>query len=701
MTGFFKFRVCAAKGTAPTLSFAALTIFVILLATVGTALVLKFADVQEKREILSWQNKLNLIADSRAADMDAWIGRHFKELGLVASNPSLQLYLTELQLAPAPKAQAEEPAQMVFLRNLLVITADRLGFISKLSPEVNAIKANVQAPSGTGIAIVDNSGKIVVSSVGLSSLDADLSRKIAETPKGSPSFINLFLSPSGEGRIGFVIPIYPIQGDATAAQQIGKLVGIKKLDSDFFKLLKHPGATEPTLESVLLQKDEGNVDAIEPQGEDRVATRKLALSTPELDAVYAVTSTGTFAVLRNGNSRSSLMTSRPIANTPWALMVHIERESALAESDRWRQQTETIMFLSLFAVLFGIAAIWYYAATKRTKLLAESLAAKEKLLRVVADNQLESVLMVDAQDVAHFANRAAADNLRATPESVCGKDLTSLFGAARADEYAKANARARSSEKPFVREWRLIRDLSEKTYRSAHIPLDHIPVDNLPQPTPGVLIVDQDVTDTVKEREKRVHVLRSLIEALVGMVDRRDHFSANQSIYVARVAHDVALDMGLDTGLAETAEIAGKLMNIGKIVVPSEMLTRTTLLNEEEKNFIRKSMQNSIEILQNIEFEGPVVETLRQAQERFDGTGPLGLKGEAILISARIIAVVNGFVAMINSRSYRQSMSVEDAIKLLLQDQDQQFDHRVVVSLAGYIENKNGRDIISGYVNAT
>src|SRR3546814_6941600 len=85
--------------------------------------------------------------------------------------------------------------------------------------------------------------------------------------------------------------------------------------------------------------------------------------------------------------------------------------------------------------------------------------------------------------------------------------------------------------------------------------------------------------------------------------------------------------MGLDSSLVEAAEVAGSLMNLGKIKVPTEVLTKREKLTDEEMQMIRNSVFASADLIRNIEFDGPVEETLRQLQEQYDGSGgPKGLK---------------------------------------------------------------------------
>jgi HD-GYP domain-containing protein (c-di-GMP phosphodiesterase class II) len=221
---------------------------------------------------------------------------------------------------------------------------------------------------------------------------------------------------------------------------------------------------------------------------------------------------------------------------------------------------------------------------------------------------------------------------------------------------------------------------------------EHIPLKQRSGATAGVLTVEHDITDVVTEREKRARTLQNLVKTLVGVVDRRDPFAANHSTRVARVARAVAREMGLTETEMDTAESAANLLNLGKIMIPPEVLAKAGDLTEEERRLLRNSVQVSADIIQDIEFDGPVVETLRQAQERWDGSGqPRGLKGEEILITARIIGVANALIGMISDRAFRQGMSMDAAIEILFKEAGKAYDRRVVAALVNYLDNRDGR----------
>ena len=106
---------------------------------------------------------------------------------------------------------------------------------------------------------------------------------------------------------------------------------------------------------------------------------------------------------------------------------------------------------------------------------------------------------------------------------------------------------------------------------------------------------------------------------------------------------------------------------------------------------VRDSIQASTELLKDVEFDGPVGDTLDQAHERWDGKGPHGLAGEAILLPARIVAVANAFVALVSARAHRVGLGFDAAIDTLLKETGSAFDRRVVAALISVLDNRGGR----------
>ena len=161
---------------------------------------------------------------------------------------------------------------------------------------------------------------------------------------------------------------------------------------------------------------------------------------------------------------------------------------------------------------------------------------------------------------------------------------------------------------------------------------------------PGCLLVIHDITELQLARLKSEKMMKELIDTLVSVVDRRDPFSANHSSRVAEVSRAIANEMGMEDIDVKTVDISGSLMNLGKIFVPEELLMKTENLSEEERMLVSNAYLTTVDLIEHVTFEGPVIETIRQFGETWDGRGPLGLKEEEIINTSRILAVANAFV---------------------------------------------------------
>jgi HD-GYP domain-containing protein (c-di-GMP phosphodiesterase class II) len=379
------------------------------------------------------------------------------------------------------------------------------------------------------------------------------------------------------------------------------------------------------------------------------------------------------------------------------MIVKIDRKEALTESDQRRASMIMFFFFIIAIIVLIIFAVWWHAHSKRAMMmsyhfrrLAAEAQAQEQLLRLVADHQPEPIYILDHQQIVQFANRKTAQEADMDIDSLVGKPLNDIRGAARAEKTLTQCRRAEEQKEILYGISQVVDGRVERIIRSAYVPLEHIPIASLPQPTPGVLVIEQDISDVVHEREQRINTHHQLIQTLIRLVDRRDPYAADHSLMVSHIACEVAIDMGLDNVTVDTTRVAGSLMNIGKILVQSELLTKTESLTAEERKVIHDSMNAASELVGDIRFDGPVAETLRQWQERWDGSGPLGRRGEEILVSARIIAVANAFIGMISPRSWRTAISIPAANKFLIEQSDTMFDRRAVVALINYVENHNG-----------
>ena len=319
--------------------------------------------------------------------------------------------------------------------------------------------------------------------------------------------------------------------------------------------------------------------------------------------------------------------------------------------------------------------------------LADRHEKQGKFLRLVTDSAPNVIFVSDRENKYRFANRRAAERAGVDATDMLGKSLAAVMGPDHARRYELLNQQAWAARAVATAVERVGLNGHARILQSAHVPLlDH---DEAPG---GVLVVEEDVTDVVSERERRERTLRRLVECLLAAVDRRDPHAANHSLRAGTLARAIAAEMELPEAEREAAEFAGSLLNLGKILVPETVLTRSGPLAAEERQKIRDSVLAGADFVASVEFDGPVSDTIRQSAERWDGTGgPAGLVGEAILTTARIVAVANAFVAMTSPRAHRPVLGVDDALVNLFAEIGRAYDRRVVAALANHLDNRGGR----------
>ncbi len=677
-------------------------IILVLLGLVGAWAILQFVANERDRELTQWQVRLGIVADSRAAEVERWLDGNMADVAALADNESVQVYVDSMgDLAADPEQQEEVEGFRQYLRNLLLAAAARGGFgenQNQAQPSFN----QETAPGTGGLMIVDRAGKLVAASPEAPAFSGALKAFVESIPAGQSAVGPLLFDAEKQATMTFVAPLFAVQSDRDPAAQIGRVIGVKRVMAELFPLLRQPGDVSRTGTTVLLAGDATKVHYLSPIARPGQAVEPAGLamekSTPDLDAAFAIEAGSGFAADRKDyRGRDVLATARSIdgspAAAPWVLLHTVDYAEAIGPSTARARNLALMLGLGLLLIAVAIVAVWRHGSSRRAseaadkfQHLAQQFQAQKDLLQLVTDSQPTSIFILDQQHRYRFANQQASRAAGITPGEMLGKEIDAVLGPARARRYTKLIDQAAEDSVVVTDVARIEHDGALQVLQSEHIPLKGR------SGAASVLTVERDITDVVTEREKRARTLQNLVKTLVGVVDRRDPFAANHSMRVAKVAGAVAREMGLSEVEVDTTEIAGNLLNLGKIMIPPEVLAKTGDLTEDERRLLRNSVQMSGDMLEDIEFDGPVVETLRQAQEKWDGSGqPHGLKGDAILVTARIIAVANALVGMISDRAFRQGMSIDAAIEILFKESGKAYDRRVVAALVNYLDNRDGR----------
>jgi PAS domain S-box-containing protein len=203
----------------------------------------------------------------------------------------------------------------------------------------------------------------------------------------------------------------------------------------------------------------------------------------------------------------------------------------------------------------------------------------------------------------------------------------------------------------------------------------------------GIGVIAVDISERKLAELARMKLTRAAVDTAVATIELRDPYTAGHQSRVAVLASAIAVEMGLESHEIEGIDIAARIHDIGKLRIPSEILTRPGALLPEERELIKVHPTVGAELIKGIDFGSPVAEMILQHHERLDGSGyPKGLCGDEICLGARIIAVADTADAMASSRPYRPGLGAKAAVEGLGRQRGWLYDPVVIDAFVRLIE---------------
>jgi len=205
------------------------------------------------------------------------------------------------------------------------------------------------------------------------------------------------------------------------------------------------------------------------------------------------------------------------------------------------------------------------------------------------------------------------------------------------------------------------------------------------QGRPAIIGMLQDVSEKKRAEEEIKRYVEQLESAFMSTVEvattlseMRDPYTAGHERRVAALAVAIGAELGFDASRQEGLRVAGHLHDIGKMTIPAEILSKPGKLSAIEFQLIQGHAQASYDVLKGVKFPWPVAEVALQHHERIDGSGyPQRLKGEAILLEARIMAVADVVEAMSSHRPFRAGRGIEAALQEIERGRGSAYDAEV------------------------
>jgi len=197
--------------------------------------------------------------------------------------------------------------------------------------------------------------------------------------------------------------------------------------------------------------------------------------------------------------------------------------------------------------------------------------------------------------------------------------------------------------------------------------------------------IGRDVTERKKSEEELKQTLESLrksvgatIQVMVSAVEMRDPYTAGHQIRTANLASAIATEMGFPQDKIDGIRMVGSIHDIGKLSIPAEILSKPTKLTGLEFSLIKEHSRSGYEMLKDVESPWPLAQIVYQHHERINGSGyPRNLKGDEILIEARIMAVADVVESMASHRPYRPALGIEVALEEIEKNKGTLYDDTV------------------------
>ncbi len=215
--------------------------------------------------------------------------------------------------------------------------------------------------------------------------------------------------------------------------------------------------------------------------------------------------------------------------------------------------------------------------------------------------------------------------------------------------------------------------------------------------SPAFIHVSRDVTKLQESRAQNIHnlnrlqkLLRDTIEALTGTMELRDPYTTGHQKKVSRLATALAREMHINQQTIEGIYMAGIVHDLGKMAIPTEILSKPSQLDPTEFEMIKTHPKIAYDILSKIDFPWPVAQTVLEHHERLNGSGyPSGLKEDDICLEAKILAVADVTEAIAAHRPYRPALGIDAALAEIEKNSGQLYDSRAAEACLLLFREKN------------
>lgn len=301
----------------------------------------------------------------------------------------------------------------------------------------------------------------------------------------------------------------------------------------------------------------------------------------------------------------------------------------------------------------------------------EAVRVSEERLRSITENSSDNIMLVGQDLKILFINKTTPGLKK---EDVIGKSI---------NDFAPKDFQKSAYDK-FQSVFKTGKPTNYQTeYLTAKGETNYFDVRLSPITREGKVVSVISSSNNVTERKQAEERLKKTMDATIDtvskIVEAKDPYTAGHQQRVSQLATAIAKELNLSQDKIEGIRIASLIHDAGKIGVPTEILSKTTTLTDIEFSLIKEHSQIGYDILKSIDFSYPVARIVLQHHEKIDGSGyPNKLKGDEILLEAKILGVADVVEAMSSHRPYRPALGMDVALDEISQNKDILYDPEVV-----------------------
>jgi len=619
---------------------------------------------QLNAELNRVQAHISKAVDIRSTQLEKWVNTKMRAVEDVSNNLTVKMYINSRADKKADKSDLMAQAQ--FTTAYLESVADEAGFVPEKAGR--QVKASVKQNSTAALMIVSDSFQPLISvhySDNLAAVVGEV-RNLAAVEDVS------FIRAGDASYIRLVQKIRNLQSDDI----IGYAVAVKKLGGDFYEMLDFPPSAMESSATKLFTK---NLTTLQPITDGRAAPIVMMEDTRQLGEFYAILSPDVITDKKDMTGERRFITARKMPFADAYLVHSVSYKEAISDSMKNARNLRLIAYIAVALIGFALALVWKYSSSKKYQKLFIEAKSRQRLLSLITENQVQSMFLLDGDSKIAFSNKVfeRLNGIDVEADYV-GRDATAVLGVAGSDNYQALAEKAHEAGAPLT-----MLGVTAMSGKKKYLQQKVIPIKN--SEFNGTLVIENDITGIIAERMRYEDNLSKSIEILVRIIENRSPYFYKHGKQVHDISMKIADKLGVSENFRKATDIAARIGNLSLALLPREIINKQGQLTEKEKQLFNETPHDTIKIIQDLDFDSPVVETLEQLGEHVDGSGKKGLMGGEILISARIIKAANDFVAMTSERPHRKALSRETAIEALLKDTDTKYSREVIFALANIV----------------